>query len=115
MKYLFRLPVLVVFFLISFRSIAQRGIKWATDGTSYYTNEKGVLVKYQLPSFARMELIQPAQLTPAGMDKPLPVRDFFFSNDGKTVLIYTNSKRALESFLNTGQILYYNQTLLSRR
>ena len=40
-----------------------------------------------------MELIQPAQLTPAGMDKPLPVRDFFFSNDGKTVLIYTNSKR----------------------
>lgn len=93
MKFLFRLVVFVTCLILSFKTIAQRGIKWTPDGSSYYANEKGVLVKYQLPSFARIELIQPAQLTPAGMEKPLPVRDFFFSIDGKTVLIYTNSKR----------------------
>ncbi|MFC0773483.1 S9 family peptidase [Terrimonas alba] len=92
MKYLFRLPVLVVFFLISFQSIAQ-GIKWTPDGTGYYANEKGVLVKYLLPSFTRTEMVLPTQLTQAGTGKPLAVRDFSFSNDGKTVLIYTNSKR----------------------
>jgi len=93
MKFLFRLLFIVVYVSVSISSIAQRDIKWTPDGTAYYANEKGVLVKYQLPSFTRTEIIQPSQLTPQGKDRPLPVRDFFFSNDGKTVLIYTNTKR----------------------
>ena len=93
MKLFVRFFTVILVFHVCASGIAQRGIKWTPDGTAYYTNEKGVLVKYQLPSFDKTELIQPAQLTPAGKDRPLPVRDFFFSNDGKTVLIYTNTKR----------------------
>ena len=93
MKLASRLFTIVIFIIASHATLAQRAIKWTPDGTGYYAQEKGVLVKYQLPSFARMELVQPSQLTPAGKDKPLPVRDFSFSNDGSTVLIYTNSKK----------------------
>src|SRR3990170_2492646 len=93
MNFLFRLFFVVACISVSISSIAQRSIKWTPDGEAYYANEKGVLVKYQLPSFTRTEIIQPSQLTPEGKDKPLTVRDFFFSNDGKTVLIYTNTKR----------------------
>jgi dipeptidyl-peptidase-4 len=71
-------------------SVAQ---KWLPDGTSYYANEKNVIVKYQLPAFTRTELVTASQLTPAGQSAPLNVRDFEFSADGKSLLIYTNSKR----------------------
>lgn len=93
MKNFVRLLICVILVLVCFYAPAQRGIKWTPDDRGYYANEKGMLVKYQLPSFARTELVQPTQLTPQGADKPLAIRDFFFSNDGKTVLIYTNSKR----------------------
>jgi|SRR6218665_159682 len=81
--------------LLSNNTSAQRGgaMKWNTDGSSYYTIENGVIVKYDLPAFSRSELIQPAQLKPAGSDKPIAVRDFAFSRDGRRLLIYTNSKR----------------------
>lgn len=82
-------------FLLSNSVFAQRGgaMKWNTDGSSYYTIENGVIVKYDLPTFSRSELIQPAQLKPAGSDKAITVRDFAFSRDGRRLLIYTNSKR----------------------
>ncbi|MEO5562206.1 MAG: S9 family peptidase [Chitinophagaceae bacterium] len=76
---------------LSLRS--QQSIKWTSDGTGYYADEKGVLVKYELPAFTRTELIQPSQLIPKGKDKALTMRNFEFSKDGKTVLIYTNTKK----------------------
>ena len=81
--------------LLSNNLSAQRGgaMKWNTDGSSYYTIENGVIVKYDLPGFSRSELIRPAQLKPAGSDKAIAVRDFAFSRDGRRLLIYTNSKR----------------------
>jgi dipeptidyl-peptidase-4 len=79
--------------LITINLSAQRGLKWTPDGNAYYAIEKGVIAKYDLPSFNRTELIQPAQLTPSGSDKPLAVRDFSFSADGNRMLLYTNSKR----------------------
>lgn len=90
--------LLIVFlcsFLLSNSVSAQRGgaMKWNTDGSSYYMIENGVIVKYDLPSFSRSELIQPVQLKPAGSDKAIAVRDFAFSRDGRRLLIYTNSKR----------------------
>lgn len=81
--------------LVTSNVSAQRGgpMKWNTDGSSYYTIENGVIVKYDLPAFSRSELIQPAQLKPAGSDKAIAVRDFAFSRDGRRLMIYTNSKR----------------------
>lgn len=93
MKFFGRFFTVILLFHIGTIGIAQRGVKWTPDGTAYYAYEKGMLVKYQLPSFDKTELIQPVQLTPAGKEKPLFVRDFFFSNDGKTVLIYTNTRK----------------------
>lgn len=86
--------ILCLLFCLGSSSLsAQRGLKWNTEGTAYYAIERGVIVQYELPSFNRSEVIQPAQLTPAGSDKPLAVRDFSFSADGNRLLIYTNSKR----------------------
>lgn len=93
MKLTMRISFIIIGVLISVCSFSQRGVKWTPDGTAYYAIEKNVIVKYQLPAFTKTEIIQPAQLTPSGKDKPLAVRDFEFSDDGKMVLIYTNSKR----------------------
>jgi dipeptidyl-peptidase-4 len=89
---------LVYFCALFFLSIpgvltAQRGIKWNTDGTAYFANERGTIVSYALPTFNKTELIKPELLTPQGATSPLPVRDFSFSSDGNLVLIYTNTKR----------------------
>lgn len=93
MKSIIRTSAVVLFLLIAVVAGAQRNIQWAPDGKSYYANEKGILVRYQLPSFDRTELVQPAQLIPAGMSAPLQVREFSFSEDGNKILIYTNSKK----------------------
>lgn len=90
---LIRFFIFCILCLASFTLFAQRGLKWTSDGNAYYTIEKGVIAKYDLPSFNRTELIQPAQLTPAGSNKPLVVRDFSFSTDGNRMLIYTNSRK----------------------
>jgi dipeptidyl-peptidase-4 len=83
--------VKIVFLL--FVWLGAQAQKWIADGTAYYANERNVIVKYQLPSFARTEIITAQQLTPAGQSAPLTVKDFEFSADGKTLLIYTNSKK----------------------
>ncbi|CAN5637657.1 S9 family peptidase [soil metagenome] len=93
MKLFIQVFVVVMLFLNADALIAQGNIKWSADGKAYYANEKGVLVKYTLPSFERTELMQAAQLTPAGKTMPLQVKDFSFSVDGSKILIYTNSKK----------------------
>lgn len=93
MKLLIRFLLLVVIVSFSVSLLAQRGVKWIADGTGYYAIEQGAIVSYKLPSFTRTEVIQPSLLTPAGRDKPLQVRDFTFSADGKLMLIYTNTRR----------------------
>ncbi len=93
MKLFLKVFVVALLLLNADDLLAQGNIKWSADGNAYYANEKGVLVKYTLPSFERKELVQAAQLTPAGKTAPLPVRDFSFSDDGNKILIYTNSKK----------------------
>ncbi|TNE61011.1 MAG: S9 family peptidase [Bacteroidetes bacterium] len=70
-----------------------QGIKWAFEGNSYFDRDSGNIVKVTLPERSKTTLVTAAQLTPAGADAPLPVRDFTFSNDDRHLLIYTNSKR----------------------
>ncbi|MCZ0211460.1 DPP IV N-terminal domain-containing protein, partial [Streptomyces sp. UMAF16] len=47
----------------------------------------------QFPAMESSTLISAAELTPTGATEPLAVRNFFFSNDEKKLLIYTNSKK----------------------
>jgi len=73
--------------------LVAQGMKWTTDGNSYFTKEEGEIVRYDLPSLEKTTVLSPADLTPEGWEKPLPVDNFSFTDDGKKALIYTNSQR----------------------
>ena len=81
--------------LIATRSEAQppTGYQWTTDGNGFYQEEEGTIVQYQLPTFGRKVVVERSRLTPKDSSAPLKVRNFFFSEDGKKLLIYTNSKK----------------------
>ncbi len=70
-----------------------KGIHWSADGNSFYQSEEGGIMKYDMPSFNETIVATKAQLTPKDSSAALKVRNFFFSNDGKKILIYTNSKK----------------------
>src|ERR1044071_1691733 len=81
------------FYCVTTNSQTLRGIKWSKSGNSYYAIENNSIVEYKLPSFERVVLIDTVKLKPGGKDKALSVRNFYFSEDIKKVLIYTNTKR----------------------
>ncbi len=70
-----------------------RGIHWSADGNSYYESSADGISKINMPSFTKTTIATTQQLTPKDSSHALKVRNFFFSNDGKKILIYTNSKK----------------------
>ena len=82
--------LLLVFFSIS--SFAQ-STDWSKDGNAYYRVEGGELVKYSLPSQQKTVLLSKSFLTPAGAEKPLDIAGHTISDDEKTILVFTNTKR----------------------
>ena len=84
--------VSVCFTTITFAQPSQ-GIHWSPDGNSYYEASDYGIIKVQMPSFKEAIVVTPQQLTPANATQPLNVNNFFFSDDGKKILIYTNSKK----------------------
>ena len=66
---------------------------WATDGYQYYKTDADQLVELDTRDSAKKTvLLTKEMLTPAG--KPaLRVENFFISDDGQKILIFTNSKR----------------------
>ncbi len=85
--------VFIVFLSISVMAQPPRGIHWSKDGNSYYKAAGGKIIQYSLPGFTENVIADDAALTPAGGSAPLKVRNFFFSGDGKKLLIYTNTKK----------------------
>jgi dipeptidyl-peptidase-4 len=81
--------ILIILPVIAFT----QGIRWSTDGNSYYRIESGELVQYTLPENKKSVIISKADLTPQGQQKNLSIRSFSFSENGSQVLIYTNTKR----------------------
>ena len=90
-----KLIVLLIFSGIAVIVNAQppKGIRWSKDGNAYYEAEKESIIQYSLPSFDKQVVADKSKLTPFGAASPLPIRNFFFSDDGKKILIYTNSKK----------------------
>ncbi len=82
-------------FFISFNLMAQppQGIHWNKAGNTIFTVQDNNIVATQFPAMESSTLISSAELTPTGATEPLAVRNFFFSNDEKKLLIYTNSKK----------------------
>lgn len=70
-----------------------KGVHWTTDGTGYYEATQDGIVLHSLPADTKKTIVDKAKLTPDGFSNALRVRNFFFSDDGKKMLIYTNSKR----------------------
>lgn len=81
--------------------------RWLDGGSSYTTLEAptgvssatadggGVreLIRYDTLSGRREVLVPLARLTPSGETKPLDIADYSWSEDGKRLLIFTNTKR----------------------
>ena len=81
-------------FLWQFTLSAQgRKTHWAADGYQYYAVKSGQLVELDTRDSAKQTvLLTTAMLTPPGKT-PLRVENFSVSDDGKKVLLFTNSKR----------------------
>jgi dipeptidyl-peptidase-4 len=86
---------LVIFSFISCVIFAQppEGINWAKDGNSFYQATDDGIEQVDLAALKIDVILNKEALTPHGAAAPLKVQNFFFSNDGKKILIYTNSKR----------------------
>jgi len=90
-----KFSLLIVVNLVFVILIAQPGVpatKWTTDGGSYYSVEKGEIVKIELPSQEKTVFLNKQQLTTKD-GKVIAPRSFQLSPDGKLALIYTNAQR----------------------
>ncbi|HTI93259.1 MAG TPA: DPP IV N-terminal domain-containing protein [Puia sp.] len=68
-------------------------LKWTRAGNSYFQTKAGNIVRTDLPGRQETVIVDQELLKPAGQVKPLEIRNFAFSEDGKKVLIYTNTRR----------------------
>jgi dipeptidyl-peptidase-4 len=74
--------------------------RWLADGSGYTTVERSAevrggrdIVKYD-PAMGRREVLVPAaRLIPAGGASPLRIADYTWSEDGRKLLIFTNTRR----------------------
>ena len=76
--------------------------RWLDGGASYTTLEAPAtssasgpreLIRYDTASARREVLVSLARLTPAGATTPLDIADYSWSQDGKQLLVFTNTKR----------------------
>jgi dipeptidyl-peptidase 4 len=70
-----------------------QGLKWAPDGNSYFTEENGEIVKYDLPGLTKTTFLGKDVFKPSVDAASLRIQDFTFSAGRSKLLIYTNSKR----------------------
>ena len=85
--------LLIILCSLSFSNAQQNGIIWSKSGDSFYKIEQNEIVEYNLKTNQKQVLINKAQLTPAGMESPLKIDLFSFSDQRDKLLIYTNSKQ----------------------
>ena len=85
-----------LFFLVICPAVdAQPGstlLKWSKGGSTFYRVSSGNIVSVDIHGDETV-VVAADQLRPVGEGRPLAVRDFSFSEDGKKVLIYTNARR----------------------
>jgi dipeptidyl-peptidase-4 len=74
--------------------------RWLSDGAAYTTVERSQevsgsreIVRYDTKTGQRVVLVPAQKLIPSGGDKPLSIEDYHWSDDGKKLMIFTNSKR----------------------
>jgi dipeptidyl-peptidase 4 len=84
----------ILFFLLFWPCLLiAQAIRWAKDGNSYFKIEEGDINRYTLPANTKSTFLSKTDLTLTGQSKSINVRNFFLSEDGTMVLIYTNTKK----------------------
>ena len=92
MKFL-SLTIFVFYLSFSGYSQSKGDIQWSKNGDSFYDLDHNSINEYQLPSFTKKFIVDSQQLVPKGQKTALEVKSFSFSEDGKKVLIFTNTKK----------------------
>jgi dipeptidyl-peptidase 4 len=88
-------------FAYSPKSLGQT--QWQPDGRGYVKLEPAAsgkaldLVRYDATTGARTILVPSEKLVPAGAPEPLAIEEFWMSDDGRRVLVFTNSMRVWRS------------------
>lgn len=83
--------LLIIFLAVSGRVFPQ-SIVWDKAGDAYFKLENNQIIRYQLPDNKSQVVVGSDQLSRSG--KPaFAIRDFAFSQDGKKVLIFTNTQK----------------------
>jgi dipeptidyl-peptidase-4 len=74
--------------------------RWLPDGDAYTTVEASRevqggadIVRYRADTGERSILVPASRLVPAGRSEPLEIEDYVWSDDGRQLLIFTNSQR----------------------
>ena len=75
--------------------------RWSHDGASYAIVERSTsdgartseIVRYDAASGARTVLVPAARLVPTGKTTALDIDDYAWSNDGRRLLIFTNTRK----------------------
>jgi dipeptidyl-peptidase-4 len=96
-----RLTVDRIYASAEFRSGSFGPLAWLSDGTGYTTLERTDggdardLVRYDVETGARTILVPAARLVPPGDSarEPLDVEEYSWSQDGRRLLIFTNSQQ----------------------
>ena len=83
--------LLILFFEL--KAQPPQGYKWTRDGNGYFTIDGGQITKNELPSLTKAVIVSKTLLKPKNDTASLSIRNFFFSNDDKKILIYTNTKK----------------------
>jgi dipeptidyl-peptidase 4 len=96
--------LLTVDSIFTFQTKPLGPIQWQHDGSGYLAlqpdaNQKDVfeIVRYDAASGERTVLVPAAKLKPSGAGKTLSVEEFDLSDDGKRLLLFTDSERVWRS------------------
>ena len=69
--------------------------RWLPDGSAYAIVERAGqatdIARYDVATGARTVLVAGTRLTPPGASTPLDIADYAWSNDGRRLLIFTNT------------------------
>jgi len=84
--------VLILFFSLNV-SAQSGGVKWSSDGSSYFRVEKNEIVRVTLPKNEAKVFISKQQLTPQGSTTPLSISFYSFSADQQKMLLFTNTQK----------------------
>ena len=103
------LALIVIVYSVSIN--AQRGgaLKWNEAGNAYYTTEKGEIVKYNLPDFNKVVLVEKSALISNDKKTEFTIKNFFVSNNEQVFLIFTNTKKVWR-YESRGDYFIYNKS-----